>query len=508
MVSFKKYFPGLIFWALSFALVSLLPVFTLEESNTVVHFVPTDAWGLPVALIGGPFYLGVFFLGELVRILFQGESVPLALALSFSKVLGAGLGWFLCTRSGFDSRLKRMKDVLLFWAVAGFVSQPVASLAGGLFSLWLGRPEGFLYYFLDLFMGSIISVEALGFIVLVFFNGRSWNRSEILQSAGIALLAAVLSMTFLGRFFPLGYSSIEIMIALIPLALVFGLKKGLFGAASFQLGLTWAYVETTAAGFGPFHKELIPNSVGALILFVNGLAVLNFLLTALFQESKQAQKELESYDQKKSQFLLRLSHEMKTPLNGILGTAELLKDKVVTPELKSEVDTIIRTGQELDRLTMRILDFLQTGKEESVGPPPLPPLPEVPQETHPSLENLEILVVEDNPLNLEITQRFLGQMGMKSEPASHGLEALEKISRKNYDLVFMDLSMPILDGYETTRRIRERQTTGKRPVIVALTAHALEKEREKAKAVGMDDFLTKPIRKDALKNTILRWVGV
>jgi CheY-like chemotaxis protein len=94
--------------------------------------------------------------------------------------------------------------------------------------------------------------------------------------------------------------------------------------------------------------------------------------------------------------------------------------------------------------------------------------------------------------------RLLQQMGYRADLASNGLEAIECIERQPYDVVLMDVQMPEMDGLEATRRITAKWPRGQRPRIVAMTANAMQGDREECLAAGMDDYVTKPIRVDAL----------
>jgi signal transduction histidine kinase len=120
-----------------------------------------------------------------------------------------------------------------------------------------------------------------------------------------------------------------------------------------------------------------------------------------------------------------------------------------------------------------------------------------------------VLVVEDNAVNLMITEEFVRQLGHEPHGACDGAAAIAACERQPPQLVLMDLQMPVMDGLEATRRLRELQSQGRLPrfPIVALTAHAGEADRRQGSAVGMDDYLTKPILIDALRAVFLRWLG-
>ncbi|WP_340122326.1 response regulator [Methylobacter svalbardensis] len=122
-----------------------------------------------------------------------------------------------------------------------------------------------------------------------------------------------------------------------------------------------------------------------------------------------------------------------------------------------------------------------------------------------------ILVVEDNKVNQKVILSQLAKFQLKPDLADNGQAALELLGRQTYDLVLMDCQMPIMDGYEATRTLREREITvgGNSPTpIAALTAHALAEEREKCLSAGMDDYLSKPVSRTELAAVLERWLGM
>jgi GAF domain-containing protein/CheY-like chemotaxis protein len=111
---------------------------------------------------------------------------------------------------------------------------------------------------------------------------------------------------------------------------------------------------------------------------------------------------------------------------------------------------------------------------------------------------LRILLAEDNVVNQKLALRILQRMGYRADLASNGIEALESIQRQKYDVVLMDVQMPEMDGLEASRRICARWRPEERPRIIAMTANAMQGDRDMCLAAGMDDYITKPIRVDKL----------
>ncbi len=118
---------------------------------------------------------------------------------------------------------------------------------------------------------------------------------------------------------------------------------------------------------------------------------------------------------------------------------------------------------------------------------------------------LRLLLVEDNPVNQKLASRLLEKMGHEVKLAMNGREAVDLTMREEFDLVLMDIQMPVMGGMEATKKIREHQEkSGKRTPIVAMTAHAMKGDRERCIEGGMDGYLSKPVRVDLLRNEIQR----
>ena len=116
-----------------------------------------------------------------------------------------------------------------------------------------------------------------------------------------------------------------------------------------------------------------------------------------------------------------------------------------------------------------------------------------------------VLLVEDNPVNQLVAKGMLGKLGCEVLLANHGGEALSVLESQQVDLVLMDCNMPVMDGYETTRHIRQQPEHAQLPII-ALTANALSDERERCRAAGMNDYLAKPFRKEELAALLDQWL--
>lgn len=116
--------------------------------------------------------------------------------------------------------------------------------------------------------------------------------------------------------------------------------------------------------------------------------------------------------------------------------------------------------------------------------------------------DLRLLVVEDYDFNLEIVVDMLNILGIKPDTAVNGKEAVEKVEKGNYDLILMDIRMPIMDGYEASETIRKLPIS--QPLIIALTASVLT-DKEKFEFYGMNDFLIKPIELEDLEKMLMKY---
>ncbi len=126
-------------------------------------------------------------------------------------------------------------------------------------------------------------------------------------------------------------------------------------------------------------------------------------------------------------------------------------------------------------------------------------------ESQPVQRRGRVLLVEDNPVNQLVAKGMLGKLGCDVVVAAHGAEALDQLEHDEFDLVLMDCNMPVMDGYEASRQIRQSGRWPHLP-IVALTANAMSEERERCRAAGMSDYLAKPFRREELATLLDQWI--
>ena len=150
--------------------------------------------------------------------------------------------------------------------------------------------------------------------------------------------------------------------------------------------------------------------------------------------------------------------------------------------------------------------IMQTFGQEVAGRPPVAEsVADAEARARKTLEGASILLVEDNDINRQVASEILSSVGVLVTPAGNGQEAVQAVAANDFDAVLMDVQMPIMDGYEATRRIRQEPRYQALPII-AMTAHAMAGDREKSLAAGMNDHVTKPIDPEALFSTLEKYV--
>jgi CheY-like chemotaxis protein len=150
-------------------------------------------------------------------------------------------------------------------------------------------------------------------------------------------------------------------------------------------------------------------------------------------------------------------------------------------------------------------------KREPASPPvlaPVVPTPSAPAPSAPALRRrLQVLLVEDSPTNRAVALAMLKTVPLIVDAVENGMQAIERLRQTPYDLVLMDVAMPVMDGLEATRAIRALGDPIARVPVIAMTANALAADEKRCREAGMDDYLTKPIERANLLVTLTRWLG-
>jgi two-component system sensor histidine kinase/response regulator len=183
-----------------------------------------------------------------------------------------------------------------------------------------------------------------------------------------------------------------------------------------------------------------------------------------------------------------------------LGAGELGETR---PHIDETLTKPVRQG-ELRRAVELALSGRRSGTRAfRPSPPPVFDRPKV----APRFANRpRLLVAEDNPINQEVVVEILSQFGCIADVVDNGSAAIDAIDARDYPVVLMDCQMPLLDGYDAVRRLRKRGGAKARTPVVAVTAHAVAGERQKAIEAGMDDYIAKPVSPERLHALLMRWL--
>ncbi|WP_196137861.1 two-component sensor histidine kinase BarA [Aliikangiella sp. G2MR2-5] len=195
--------------------------------------------------------------------------------------------------------------------------------------------------------------------------------------------------------------------------------------------------------------------------------------------------------------LREISSALDCPVAILINSSD---DSVIQQYSKLGIDNYLCKPIIRKNFYSALFDWFEIGKHKSISF----------DDKEKQLNNLEsgnssILCVDDNEANLKLLAELLSEYNVETTLASNGKEAVNACEKAEFDLIFMDIQMPEMDGIEATRHIRKMKNNKARTPIIALTAHAMKGEREKLLAEGMDDYLTKPISQEQLEDTIQQW---
>lgn len=190
-------------------------------------------------------------------------------------------------------------------------------------------------------------------------------------------------------------------------------------------------------------------------------------------------------------FLTRISHDIRTPLNGLLGMLDLLLESKLTPDQEDLARNAYQSARTLSHAIQGSLGDAAGEPVEMTGPS---------SGIHelPSTRNLRVLLAEDNLINRKLAVRLLEKCGHHVTVAKNGEEAVSIFGSHEFDIVLMDIEMPIMDGEQAVQLIRQSSERGKTVPIIALTANALPGDQERYLRGGMNGYISKPVNRPAL----------
>ena len=228
-------------------------------------------------------------------------------------------------------------------------------------------------------------------------------------------------------------------------------------------------------------------------------------LESLVEERTAALHEVATANQAKRLFISNMSHELRTPLNAILGFSRLLeRDPAMTDEHRQKLGAIHRAGEILLALINDVLEISRSDPHAAQPPATVLPLRErLAEKTSPPY----LLVVDDQEDNRWLASHLLESAGCTVATAKNGEEAIAAVLARPPDLIWMDMRMPVLDGYEATRRIRALPG-GEQIPIIAMTANTLPEERAAILAAGCNSLVGKPLDEAEVLSALKQWLGV
>ena len=224
---------------------------------------------------------------------------------------------------------------------------------------------------------------------------------------------------------------------------------------------------------------------------VRELDALSRLLSAEQEKTAQALKD-------KSRFLTEMAHAIRTPLNSLSGGIELLADQ--TSGQSKDYEIVSSATKELVELARQMIEQADTGATPAAAVAPGLFFEERGAEETEAAP--KVLLAEDTESNRYVIERMLGAIGCETTIVTNGVEAVEAVRGTTFDVILMDVMMPIMDGEQATQAIRAMTGPASRIPIIGVTAHSLQAERERLLSAGMNACLSKPVRREDLETAL------
>ena len=227
------------------------------------------------------------------------------------------------------------------------------------------------------------------------------------------------------------------------------------------------------------------------------------------EQARAAAEQKAAMAEARQQFLSDMSHELRTPLNAILGFAEVMVHDTLPERTLQQAGRIHEAGQRLLTLVNEMIivsdqDVIVPEGQGSVLLPAVTPAAATPAPRDPDSGPV-VLYVDDNENNRTLVATILATQGIRCETADDGLQGLMAVEQGDFDLILMDIAMPVMDGVEASRRIRALADHRGGVPIVAVTANTLPEQLAIYAAVGIDDCLAKPINMVGLLTAVSAW---
>ncbi|MGZ9113007.1 MAG: response regulator [Brevundimonas sp.] len=226
------------------------------------------------------------------------------------------------------------------------------------------------------------------------------------------------------------------------------------------------------------------------------------------ESSRAAAEQKAAMAEARQLFLTDMSHELRTPLNAVIGFSTLLSEAGLAARPTDQARRIQEAGQGLLEVVNRMIDL----SEADSGIPAQPRVTPAPEQAEDMIADaappsLRVLYVDDNESNRTLVRAMLATQGIPCETANDGLQGLEAAACGDWDVILMDIQMPVMDGVTATRRIRALTGTAASAPIIALTANTLAEQMRSYREAGMDDCIAKPVNMVELLTKTTHWGG-
>ena len=225
------------------------------------------------------------------------------------------------------------------------------------------------------------------------------------------------------------------------------------------------------------------------------------------ENSRAAAEQKAAMSEARQAFLTEMSHELRTPLNAVIGFSALLAEAGLAARETDQARRIHEAGQGLLEVVNRMIDLSVAGFEASPDPistrtPESPDDAPAPADDRPGLR---VLYVDDNESNRTLVRAMLATQGIACETANDGLQGLQAAADGDWNVILMDIQMPVMDGVTAARRIRALPDASAAIPIIALTANTLDEQVRSYSDAGMDDCIAKPVNMIELLTKTTHW---
>lgn len=251
----------------------------------------------------------------------------------------------------------------------------------------------------------------------------------------------------------------------------------------------------------PVHAKVTAMRDGGDDLIGAVLVLRDMTAQQRAEKALAAEAAAEAANRSKSTFFATVSHELRTPMNGVIGMASMLRETELDDDQQDMLTILEHSAEALLEVIDRILAASRANTDPNDEPvfEPISAIFSVPAQVAKRTEDRRVLIVDDNAINRNVAKRIVRRIGLSCEVACDGWEAIDIMRAQFFDIILMDCHMPGLSGLQATRILREYERgSGRHSTIIALTADQADGNRQACLRAGMDGFLGKPLRMDAL----------